>query len=127
MMAALKSVVVAFAFAALCGCSPAAEPAPVAGPAGAEQSILVKSNPAANSTVNGPVDKIELWFDPPARLGEVVVSGPGGQMPMMVTAVGEVGYYSLPVSLTDPGVYTVSWTATVGGREHRGSFQFTLR
>ncbi len=112
-------------FSLACGC--ASQPAPPAAAAGAEQSILVRSNPAAGATVAAPLDKLELWFNPPARLGEVTVSGPEGLMPMMVTAVGEVGYYSLPVSASAPGNYSVSWTALAAGREHRGSFRFTLR
>lgn len=108
------------------GCAPTQPPAPAAS-AGAEQSILAKSNPGAGSTDAAPLDKLELWFNPPARLSEVTVSGPEGMMPMMVSPVGEVGYYSLPVSASTPGDYTVGWRASVAGREHEGSFRFVLR
>lgn len=108
------------------GCDPA-QPAPQAASVNAEQGILARSNPGAGTTASAPLDKLELWFSPPARLLEVTVSGPEGMMPMMVTAVGEVGYYSLPVSATAPGDYTVSWRATAAGQEHQGSFRFALR
>ena len=68
-----------------------------------------------------------LHFNPPARLDEVTVTGPGGTMPMMITPVGEVQHYALPLSGLGPGAYTAAWRATAQGREHRGSFGFTVR
>jgi len=91
------------------------------------QSILARSNPASGSTAAEPVNQLELWFNPPARLGEVTVTGPGGTMPMMVTAVGEVGYYSLPLSGLVPGSYQVNWTATRAGTTYQGSLKFGVR
>jgi len=70
---------------------------------------------------------LELHFNPPARLNEVSVSGPGGVMPTMVHAVGEASDYSIPLSDLGPGTYSVSWRATAHGREFRGSFSFTVR
>ncbi|MDV3257082.1 MAG: copper resistance protein CopC [Sphingomonas sp.] len=90
-------------------------------------SILAWSRPVAGSTVNGPVDELQLHFSPPARLDEVTVSGPDGAMPMMVTAVGEVAHYSLPVPGLEPGRYTVDWRASAGGTDHRGRFGFQVR
>ena len=90
-------------------------------------SILVGSTPAAGSIVSAPVDQLDLRFDPPARLGEVIVTGPDGAMPMMVTAVGEVRYYSLPLPSLDAGNYTVAWQANIAGKDHRGSFRFSVR
>lgn len=90
-------------------------------------SILAWSRPAAGATVSGPVDELVFHFSPPARLGEVTVSGPEGAMPMMVTAVGEVEHYSLPLSGLGPGRYTVEWRATARGVDHRGSFGFEVR
>ena len=89
-------------------------------------SILAWSKPAAGSTVSAPVNELVLHFSPPARLGEVAVTGPEGAMPMMVTAVGEIEHYSLPLSGL-PGRYTVDWRATAGGVDHRGSFGFEVR
>ena len=95
--------------------------------ANANESILAWAMPAAGSTVAAPVDELVLHFSPPARLDEVIVTGPEGMMPMMVTAVGEVEHYSLPISDLGPGSYTVAWLATAQGREHRGSFAFQVR
>lgn len=97
------------------------------GSAVAGQSILAKSKPANGATVAGPVNQAELWFNPRARLSEVTVTGPDGMMPMMVTAVGEVGYYSLPLSGLGRGSYTVTWKAAASGTAYQGSFQFEVR
>jgi methionine-rich copper-binding protein CopC len=93
----------------------------------AADSILAWSRPAAGSTVAAPVNELVLRFSPPARLGEVTVTGPEGAMPMMVTAVGEAEHYSLPLSDLGPGSYTVEWMATARGADHRGSFSFEVR
>ena len=98
---------------------------PAAFPVGAP--ILTWSRPAAGSTVSAPVNELVFHFSPPARLGEVTVTGPEGAMPMMVTAVGEVEHYSLPLSGLGPGRYTVDWRATLRGVDHRGSFGFEVR
>ena len=97
------------------------------GGADAAGSILAWSTPAAGSTVRAPVDELVLHFAPPARLGEVTVTGSEGAMPMMVTAVGEVEHYSLPLSGLGAGTYRVDWKALAAGREHRGSFSFSAR
>jgi methionine-rich copper-binding protein CopC len=101
-----------------------APPAPAARAAG---SVLEQSAPAAGETVAGPVDDLRLRFARPVRLDEVIVEGPAGSMPMMVHAAGEVRDYSLPLPGLDPGVYTVRWRATAGGREERGTFSFVVR
>lgn len=110
------------------GCSQtgAVEPAETA-EAEAGQSILASSTPAAGSTVSGPVNELMLHFSPPARLAEVTVTGPDGMMPMMLTPVGEVEHYSLPLSGLGAGTYTVDWRANAAGQEHRGRFSFTVR
>ena len=95
--------------------------------AAAAVPLLVGSQPANGASVPAPVNSIELQFSSPARLAEVILTGPSGQMPMMVTAVGESAHYTLPVSGLGPGSYTVDYRATAGGREDRGSFAFTVR
>src|SRR5688572_9349797 len=96
-----------FAAMGLLGACAAAPPAP---PTVASQSILQSSTPADGATVQGPVDSLELRFSPPARLGEMTVTGSDGlTMPMMVTAVGEVPRYSISLSGLGPGTYTVNW------------------
>lgn len=105
----------------------AAQPvSPATNPQRAE-SILVSSKPAAGSTVQGPVDALDLHFNPPARLDEITVNGPDGLMPVKVTAVGEVADYSVPLAGLGPGTYAVNWKATSGGRDYQGSFQFTVK
>jgi len=93
----------------------------------AESSILVSSTPASGATVTGPVEELTLRFNPPARLDELTVSGPDGLMPMKVASVGESDRYSVPVSVTAPGPYAVTWRATAGGVAHRGSFSFVVK
>ena len=124
-MAHNRSIVWAAIAAALLGGCAAAPPAV---PATAGQSILQSSNPGDGAIVDGPVDQLEMRFSPPARLGEVTVTrSDGTQMPMMVTAVGEVAYYSLPLPGLEAGSYTVDWRASVAGTEHQGRFRFTVR
>ena len=125
----------AFLICAACAASsgePVAEATnPAAGPASTEQpataTILASSKPAAGSTVSAPVDELVLHFSPPARLLEVTVAGPDGTMPMMVTAVGEVEHYSLPLAGLGPGRYDVAWRASRGNVEHSGSFEFAVK
>lgn len=93
----------------------------------ADGSILAWTKPAAGSTVSAPVNELVFHFSPPARLGEVTVTGPEGAMPMMVTAVGGVEHYSLPLSGLGPGRYTVEWKATARGVDYNGSFGFEVR
>lgn len=121
-----KASFLAVTLSLLAACSSPAPLEPTA-PASTSQSILVKSSPSPGSTVSSTADKLELWFDPPARLHEVTVTGPEGMMPMMVTAVGEVGYYSLPLPGRSAGDYAVRWRATAAAAEHRGEFAFTVR
>lgn len=113
--------------ALLFGCA-AQSPASVApqGPQ-SEASILVSSRPAAGSTVSAPVNELKLHFNPPARLDEVTVTGPEGTMPTMVTAVGEVADYSIPLAGLGPGAYSVAWKATSRGRAYSGAFSFTVK
>ena len=106
------------------GCSAA----PPVAPAATAHSILQSSTPADGSTVQGPLDSLELRFSPPARLNELAITGSDGlTMPMMLTPVGEVAYYSIPLSGLGPGSYSASWQATVAGNRYRGQFNFTVR
>lgn len=112
---------------ALCGCAQSPSDPPRSPETTAENSILVGSSPAAGSTVAAPVNELVLNFDPPARLGEVTVTGPDGVMPTMITSVGEVPRYSVPLPGLGPGDYMVRWSATVGEQPHEGSFRFSVR
>ena len=119
---------VAGGVAMMTSCSQAAAPSSATAPAArlGEDSILVGSSPAAGSTTSGEVEELRLHFNPPARLDEVIVTGPQGSMPMMVSSADETESYSLPLSGLEPGSYSVSWRATAKGREYRGSFEFKV-
>ena len=116
----------AIAASALLGGCVQARPLP-APAAVAASSILASSNPAAGSTVTGPVNAVALRFNPAARLNEIIVDGPNGTMPVMVTAVGEVRDYSVPVSGLGSGRYTLRWRASVKGVDYQGQFGFDVR
>ena len=98
-----------------------------AGQQALEKSLLVSSRPAAGSTVSAPVNELVLYFSLPVRLAEITVTGPDGAMPMMVTAVGETQYYSLPLSGLEAGAYIVAWRASKRGVDHRGDFAFKVQ
>ena len=121
------AIISAAAFGYLAGCAAA----PPQGDAAVQQppqaSVLAGATPAPGSTVAAPVDRLVLRFSPPARLVEVTVTGPDGTMPMMVTAVGEVPSYELPLAGLGAGEYRVNWRATVHQQPHEGSFSFTAR
>jgi methionine-rich copper-binding protein CopC len=87
-------------------------------------SILVRSVPAAGSTLSGPVNQLDLDFSPPARLHELTVTGPDGTMPTMITPAAEQAHYSVPLSGLERGKYSVNWRATVAQQEHKGRFSF---
>lgn len=91
------------------------------------RSVLASSTPAAGSSVKGPLNSLALRFDPPARLTEVTVTGPDGTTPMMITAVGEVKDYSVPLPGLGAGIHTVNWKASAAGQSYQGSFAFTVR
>ena len=126
----LEMGLAAITLIALAGCGTAPGPigtSSTSGAAAAEKSILLSSTPASNSVVSAPVDELVLRFSPPARLLEVAVRTADTTMPTMITAVGEVERYSVPLSGLGPGSYTADWRASVGGTEHRGSIHFTVR
>lgn len=96
-------------------------------PGAVNQSILLSSHPAAGSTISQRLDKLLLVFSPPARLDEVTISGPDGSMPMMLTPIGELSKYTLPVSELGRGNYRVTWRAASRGQAYQGSFNFAVR
>jgi methionine-rich copper-binding protein CopC len=106
--------------------SSAAAPAPARG-AATSNPLLAGSVPANGAVVAGPVAGLQLSFSPPARLLEITIGGPDGQMPMMVTAAGEQSRYSLPLPGLGKGNYSVDWRAIAAGREDRGTFSFTVK
>jgi methionine-rich copper-binding protein CopC len=77
--------------------------------------------------VRGPVNDLKLHFSPAAVLSEVTLTGPDGTMPIMVTPIGEVEHYSIPLPGLASGPYTVTWRAASSGRQHEGSFTFSVK
>ena len=117
----------AFALPAGCTNRPAAPPGHPGAPPTPDVPRLERSEPAAGSTVKGPLNQLMLHFNRPARLEEVTITGPDGSMPMMITPVGEIEHYALPLSGLGRGAYSVAWRATASGREQQGRFGFTVR
>ena len=124
----LYALAVGTLFALCAGCSVTSAEAGATSPptASASASILQMSVPAAGSTVKGPVSDLELHFNPAALLNEVMVAGPQGAMPMMITSVGEAQHYSIPLPDLENGSYTVTWRANSGGKPHEGTFSFKV-
>ena len=94
-------------------------------PAGS--TMLVRSAPADGARVSAPAS-LSLTFREPVRLVEVVVAGPSGEMPMMITAAGEQTSYSIPLPDLEPGPHEVRWRVLAnGGVSHEGRLSFTIR
>jgi methionine-rich copper-binding protein CopC len=88
---------------------------------------IVSSNPKSGATVTGPVDQLRLRFSAPARLLEVTISGPDGDMPTMVDSAEETYEYSIPLPDLGTGRYEARWRASAGGEESSGRLTFSVR
>jgi len=110
--------------------------APAPGPASAPTvsivasgpvDLAVRTSPAAGSTVTGPLNQFLFDFDKPVALGEVLVTGPDGAMPMMLSSAGKQTHFEVPLPGLMAGNYTVAWRASLDGIEKRGSLAFTIK
>jgi methionine-rich copper-binding protein CopC len=107
------------------GCS--ATPLPASGRAATSKSSpLLSSTPANGAIVEADLDNLILRFYRDVRLNEVVLVGPQGTMPMMVTAPMEQRIYSIPFSGLEPGAYQVIWRATAGSDPLSGELRFQV-
>jgi methionine-rich copper-binding protein CopC len=88
---------------------------------------IVSSSPKSGATVDGPVDELRLRFSKPARLLEVTISGPDGDMPTMVDSAEETYVYSIPLPDLGTGKYEVRWRASAAGVESSGRLTFSVR
>ena len=88
---------------------------------------LVSSIPKSGATVDGPVDELRLRFSKPARLLEVTISGPDGDMPTMVDSAEETYEYSIPLPDLGAGKYEACWRALAAGEESSGRLTFSVR
>ena len=113
--------------AVLAACAPVAQNGSDDTIGAAGGAMLARSVPGEGATVRAP-PHLSLTFREPVRLVEVVVAGPSGEMPMMVTAAGEQASYSLPLPDLEAGHHEVRWRAlTAGGVPREGSLSFTVR
>ena len=88
---------------------------------------IVSSSPRSGATVDGPVDELRLRFSKPARLLEVTISGPDGDMPTMVDSAEETYEYSIPLPDFGTGKYEARWRASAAGEESSGRLTFSVR
>ncbi len=111
-----------------CSARTASDPAPNAPVAvTAPLDLSVKSTPATGSVVNGPVNVLALDFSVPVALGEVLVTGPDGKMPMMLSSAGQQRHFEIPLPGLMEGTYRVDWRASLNGTEKAGSVAFTVK
>ena len=116
-----------FLFALLAACMAVEGSGPGNDANAGSEALLVQSNPSDGASVLAP-RLLSLTFREPVRLTEVTITGPSGEMPMMVTAAGEQTSYSLPLSDLEPGRHDVRWRALArGGVPHEGRLSFTVR
>lgn len=103
-------------------------PAPADAGQDASVSLLESSVPRDGARVTASPENLLLNFRQPLRLAEVTVTGAGGQtVPIMVTAVGLVRSYSIPIPELEPGSYRVQWRALdSAGASREGSLGFTV-
>ena len=109
----------------LSGCD--AKPLPASSRAATNNSSpLVSSTPANGAIVKPDLEALVLRFEQAVRLNEVLLIGPGGMMPMMVTAPTEQKEFSIPLSGLEPGSHQVTWRATAGTEMLSGVLRFTV-
>ncbi len=90
-----------------------------------------KSMPVKDATLSASPEQVQVWFtqDPEPAVSRLSLAGPGGEIAMGETRVGEEKSLmaAVPAPL-GPGTYTVSWrSAGDDGHVQRGDFSFTIR
>ena len=90
-----------------------------------------KSMPAKDATVAESPEQLQVWFtqDPEPAVSRLSLEGPGGEIAIGETRVGEEKSLVAAVSgPLEPGAYTVSWrSAGDDGHVQRGDFSFAVR
>jgi methionine-rich copper-binding protein CopC len=113
--------------AVLAACAPVAGNRSANGDGADAAELLLRSAPADGASMSTP-QILSLTFEQPVRLAEVTISGPSGEMPMMITAAGLQTAYSIPLPDLEPGPQQVRWRAlTQDGVSHEGRLSFTVR
>jgi methionine-rich copper-binding protein CopC len=90
-------------------------------------ATIISSTPSDGAAVSRDLEHLELRYSQPVRLTEVVLLGPSGTMPMMVTAAGEQTSYAIPLSGLEPGAHQLKWSATHGDEALNGIVRFRVR
>jgi copper resistance protein C len=92
---------------------------------------VLKTLPADGSKVTEPPARVQVWFDqePSPRLSRLEMQGPGGEVTLGTTEVGDDRSISAAVTgALPPGSYEVTWrTAGDDGHVQRGTFGFVLQ
>jgi methionine-rich copper-binding protein CopC len=95
---------------------------------------VVKTLPAADSTISAPPDRVAVWFSqvPSRRLSRLELRGPNGDDVIelekpTISAEDHSVSARLPTTLT-AGTYRVAWrTAGDDGHVMRGTFTFSVQ
>ena len=100
----------------------------------AAHANLAESDPAANSVLDAPPERVVIRFTEPleAALSEIrVLDSDGERVDLGDNALdpGDLTVMSVSVGALDNGTYTVAWTnvSTVDGHRVRGAFLFSVR
>ena len=99
----------------------------------AAHANLAESDPAANSVLDAPPERVVIRFTEPleAALSEIrVLDSRGERVDLGDSALdpGDLTVMSVSVGALDNGTYTVAWTnvSTVDGHRTRGAFLFSV-
>ena len=90
---------------------------------------LLKTDPAADATLNVTPARVQFWFDekPDMTVTKIMVKGASGIVETAVHPVSEKVLAADFKKKLAPGLYTVSWQ-TAGDDSHisKGEFSFTV-
>ena len=131
MMRAVRTMMVFGAAVLVAGAAVAARPAVMrAEPAAAMHLHLLRSAPAADSTVASPAT-VQLWFSetPQVAVTTVRMTGPNGRAVRLgrVRAGAEHSVTANVQGRLTPGRYTIAWrTMSRDGHAMRGTIPFTV-
>ena len=120
-------------FALACAVALAAQSLDIEAQVAEAHANLVRSEPAANSTLDAAPDRITIWFTEPMEAGfsEIqVLNSAGVRVDSGDSVVDANDLTVMSVGLPDlpDGTYTVAWRnlSTIDGHSLRGSFIFSV-
>lgn len=97
----------------------------------AAHTKLLRSEPAANSTVGAPPAHVQLWFNeaPDLKVSKIEIAGPSGKLELDAAHVMDAKSVMAAIKGDVPdGKYTTSWrTAGKDGHVIKGEFVFTVK